>query len=252
MNAGAPGSSRGSVIGMPVDAVDYASACGFLLAPSTGARYACVANVHMAMECHDDPAFAAIIAEADLVVPDGMPLVWTLRLTGWRGQTRVYGPTLMLHLCAAAAGKVPIALYGGTGEDIAELRRVLAAWHPDLRIAYAHAPPFRPLAEEEEARDCAEIVASGARLLLVGLGCPKQERWMRRNRHRLPLTAVGVGAAFAFHAGRVRQAPALLQRLGLEWAFRLMVEPRRLWRRYLLLNPRFVALSAVDLLRRRR
>ena len=239
---------------MPVDPLDYATACRWILTPVKSGRMVCVANVHMAMECHDDADFAATVAAADLVVPDGMPLVWMLRRTGWPDQTRVYGPTLMQELCTAAApAGVPIALYGGQTSDLATLQQRLPTCHPGLHLSFCKAPPFRPLEPAEEAADCAAICASGARILFVGLGCPKQEQWMARNREHLPgIVAIGVGAAFAFHAGRVRQAPAWLQRLGLEWLYRLAVEPRRLWRRYVYHNPRFIVAALRQLWRARR
>ena len=246
------GAGRCRVVGLALDPIDYAEACLRILAPEQPSGYVCVANVHMTMEAHDDPAFAEVVEGAALVVSDGMPLVHMMRRLGHPRQTRVYGPTLMLHLCAAAAAAdLPLALYGGLPEDVAALSKFLPERYPGLRIVYAHSPPFRPLTPSEEEQTCVEIAASGAAVLLVGLGCPKQERWMARNAAHLPLISVGIGAGFAFHTGRVAQAPAWLQRLSLEWAFRLLVEPRRLWRRYLVHNPRFVAFALWQLLRRR-
>jgi N-acetylglucosaminyldiphosphoundecaprenol N-acetyl-beta-D-mannosaminyltransferase len=168
-------------------------------------------------------------------------VVWALRRLGVTSASRVYGPTLTLHLCrAAAAAGVPIGLYGGRPEGIERLRGHLEAWFPGLQVVYAASPPFRALTDAEDAAVVDAITASGARVLLVGLGCPKQERWMLAHRDRLPLVQVGVGAAFDFHAGLVRQAPTWMQNAGLEWAFRLAMEPRRLARRYLRQNPRFV------------
>jgi N-acetylglucosaminyldiphosphoundecaprenol N-acetyl-beta-D-mannosaminyltransferase len=226
-----------------VDASSYADATERILhwSRSSSGRYVCVANVHMTMEAVDDEGFRDLVNGADLVVPDGMPLVWSLRRLGVPGAGRVYGPTLTLRLCRAAAeAGVPIGLYGGRPEAIVRLRANLEAWFPGLRIAYAASPPFRALSEAEDADVVDAIAASGARVLFVGLGCPKQERWMLAHRERLPLVQVGVGAAFDFHAGLVRQAPSWLQDAGLEWAFRFAMEPRRLARRYLRQNPRFV------------
>lgn len=204
------------------------------------------------MVANDDRTFRTVVKRADLVTPDGMPLVWMLRRLGVPEPTRVYGPTLMLHVCEQAAKEhVPVGFYGGTPEALDDLAATLKARFPELEIAYAHAPPFRALTAEEDAKVVRDIRASGARILFVGLGCPKQERWMAEHRDRLPLVQLGVGAAFAFHAGHVRQAPAWLQDRGLEWAFRLVMEPRRLWRRYFYNNPRFVVLAALQLLRRR-
>jgi N-acetylglucosaminyldiphosphoundecaprenol N-acetyl-beta-D-mannosaminyltransferase len=142
---------------------------------------------------------------------------------------------------------VPIGLYGGRPEGLLRLRRELEERFPGLQLVYAESPPFRPLSEEEDAAVVDDILTSGARVLFVSLGCPKQERWMADHRDRLPLVQVGVGAAFDFHAGLVRQAPAWLQDRGLEWAFRMAMEPRRLAQRYLRHNPRFVVQVARQL-----
>ena len=183
-----------------------------------------------------------------MVTPDGMPLVWLLRALGIREASRVYGPTLTLHVCdAVAAAGVPVGFYGGTPESLRAFENALMGRFPELQVAYRHAPPFRDLTADEDERVVGDILASGARILFVGLGCPKQERWMAAHKDRLPLVQIGVGAAFDFHSGRVRQAPAWLQNFGMEWAFRLAMEPRRLWRRYLVNNPRFLLLAALQL-----
>ena len=230
------------VIGMRVDATSYAGAAQRVVCWSheRQGRYVCVANVHMAMEAWDDQSFQRLVNEADLVTPDGMPLVWALRRLGIADASRVYGPTLTLHVCERAASEgVPIGLYGGRPEAIERLVAMLQQRYPALDVAYAHSPPFTALEAEQDDAELERIRASGARILFVGLGCPKQERWMAAHRERLPLVQLGVGAAFDFHAGLVRQAPPALQRAGLEWAFRLAMEPRRLAGRYLRHNPRF-------------
>ncbi len=239
---------------MRVDATSYAAATAQVTewARSHEPRSVCAANVHMTMVAADHADFRELVNRADLVTPDGMPLVWMLKRLGVPSASRVYGPTLMLHICEAAARDgIPVGFYGDTDEVLADLRDFLRTHSPQLKVAYAYAPPFRTLSPEEDAQVIDTIRASGARILFVGLGCPKQERWMAQHRDRLPLVQLGVGAAFAFHAGHVRQAPAWLQKRGLEWAFRLLVEPRRLWRRYLYNNPRFLFLAALQLLRRR-
>lgn len=213
-------------------------------------RYVCAANVHMVMEGHDSQDFRAIVNGADMITSDGMPLVWMLKRLGLTEAERVYGPTLTLHLCASAAeAGVPVGFYGGSPAVVEELTRVLTTRFPRLDIRYAHSPPFRALSEQEDRAVTADIRASGARILFVGLGCPKQEQWMAAHRYDLPLVQVGVGAAFDFHAGKVKQAPPWMQGAGLEWAFRLGSEPRRLWRRYLVHNPRFLVLAWVQLMR---
>src|SRR5690606_15472525 len=172
------------------------------------------------------------------------------RLLGIPSATRVYGPALTPIVCEYAARRgVPVGFYGGTPDVLEELRKRLTARFPGLQIPYAFSPPFRPPTPEEEQRTIEEIHAAGVRIVFVGLGCPKQERWMARHRGRLQAVMVGVGAAFDFIAGRKRQAPPWMQQAGLEWAFRLATEPRRLWRRYLYHNPRFVTLFGLQLLR---
>lgn len=240
------------VVGIRVDATNYEGAAELVIgwADAPVARYVCVANVHMAMEAHDSSEFCGIVNAAALVTPDGMPLVWMLRRLGIPAQTRVYGPTLMLHVCKAAeTASVPIGLYGGTPDSLVKMRSYLAEHYPRLDVAYAYPPPFRPLTAEEDAEVVTEINASGARILFVGLGCPKQERWMAAHQAALPLVQLGVGAAFDFHSGRVRQAPKWMQDRGLEWLFRLAAEPRRLFRRYAVQNPRFVYLACRQLMR---
>lgn len=206
-------------------------------------HYVCVTGVHGVMESQRDPALRRIHNESGLTTPDGMPLVWCSKAAGVGSVTRVYGPDLMLDVLEAGLGEGwRHYLYGGA-EGVPELlAEQLAARLPGLQIAGTYSPPFRALTDEESAEVVERINGSGADLVWVGLSTPKQERWMAAHRARLQAPALlGVGAAFDFHAGRVRQAPALLQRVGLEWAFRLAVEPRRLWRRYFRNNPAFVA-----------
>jgi len=237
---GAPSSRR--ILGMRVDATSYESAADeILLRAETGrGGMVCVSTVHMVMEGQDDPEFQKIVNAADLVTPDGVPLVWALRWLGLPGATRVYGPTLTDAICARAALLgIPVGFYGGTPDVLDRLHAEVLRRHPTLRVAFRMSPPFRPLEADEDLRAVEAIRASGAGVLFVGLGCPKQERWMSAHREALSCAMVGVGAAFDFIAGAKAQAPAWLQRAGLEWLFRLACEPRRLWRRYLVHNPRF-------------
>jgi len=206
----------------------------------------CAANVHMTMEAHDDPGFRAQINDADLVLPDGVPMVWALRLLGASRASRVrVSPNLLIELLARAEYEgVKFGLYGGTDETLAAFRHLLECEFPALTVAFSYAPPFRPLTRKEDATVVDEIDASGAQLLLVGIGCPKQEKWMAAHRKRLSCVMFGVGAAFDLFGGKTREAPLWMQPLGLEWVFRLILEPRRLWRRHLRHNPRFVVLLA--------
>lgn len=242
------------VLDVRVDATSYSHATQTIIrwARQGESRYVCACNVHMVMEAHDDPAFQDAVNQADLVTPDGMPLVWALRLLGVRRASRVYGPDLMLRLCAAAADHaVPVGLFGSRFEVLDNLIPELTRSFPTLDLAYAESPPYgapRPMSDELVDT----LSSSGIRILFVALGCPKQERWMAANRGKLPAVMVGVGAAFDFIARTKPQAPRMIQTAGLEWAFRLTTEPRRLWRRYLRHNPRFAVLLTRQLMESRR
>jgi N-acetylglucosaminyldiphosphoundecaprenol N-acetyl-beta-D-mannosaminyltransferase len=207
------------------------------------------------MSAHEDRATREAVLGATLAVPDGQPLVWALRALGHASATRVYGPDLMAAFCARAArAGTPIYLYGGRSEKaLGRLEERLRERFAGLQIAGGQSPPFRELTVAEEEQVAAKIDASGASVVWVGTGQPKQEKWMLRMRPRLsaPLL-VGVGAAFDFHAGLVPQAPRWMQRAGLEWSYRLAREPRRLWRRYARYNPLFIAGFARQYVRHRR
>jgi N-acetylglucosaminyldiphosphoundecaprenol N-acetyl-beta-D-mannosaminyltransferase len=201
------------------------------------------------MEAYDSPDFRSVLNHADLVTPDGVPLVWLMRLKGQRAQQRVYGPTLMLRVLEAAAQNgVPVGFYGGTPDVLGSLVKRMQERFDGLNAAFAVSPPFAEMSNQEDADLVEQINRSGIRILFVGLGCPKQEIWMARHRGKVNAVMLGVGAAFDFHAGVKPQAPPWMQGIGLEWLFRLSTEPRRLWKRYLYHNPRFVALAIADLL----
>jgi N-acetylglucosaminyldiphosphoundecaprenol N-acetyl-beta-D-mannosaminyltransferase len=222
---------------------------------AAGARgYVTAAAVNLVMSAREQPQTLAATLAATLAVPDGQPLVWALRALGHARATRVYGPDLMAKFCARAAHSgIPMYLYGGrTPAALALLEARLRERFPGLRIVGSCSPPFRALSAEEEREVVAAIDASGAHVVWVGIGQPKQEQWMLAMRPRLaaPLL-VGVGAAFDFHAGLVSQAPTWMQRSGLEWTYRLSREPRRLWRRYARYNPLFVVGFARQYLRER-
>ena len=239
----APGLASRRVLGMRVDATSYAETADAVLAraEARAGGMVCVATAHMAIECFDDAALRRAVNSADRVTPDGMSLVWALHRLGVAEATRVYGPSLLPVVCERAEQRaVSVGFYGGTPEVLAALSAELRGRFPRLRIPFAWSPPFRPLEAHEEASVREAIEASGVQILFVGLGCPKQERWMAEHREALACVMIGVGAAFDFLARAKRQAPALLQRAGLEWLFRLACEPRRLWRRYLVGNARFL------------
>lgn len=240
-----------SVLRVLVDKTDYVAVeiliCTWARAQES--RYVCAANVHMLMEAHDSPLLKKRINSADLVTPDGMPLVWMMRLKGSRNQSRVYGPTLMLHVLAAAAREnIPVGFYGSTPQTLATLIKRMQARYENLNVAFSFSPPFHELSVQEMDETVQKINDSGARILFVGLGCPKQENWMADQRGNVKAVMLGVGAAFDFHAGMKQQAPLWMQTMGLEWLFRFVTEPRRLWKRYLYHNPRFVLLAIADLL----
>jgi N-acetylglucosaminyldiphosphoundecaprenol N-acetyl-beta-D-mannosaminyltransferase len=234
------------VLGVPLALIDYEGVLDWIDATVARGRrgYICVAATHTVMASHDDPELREAVLGADFTVPDGQPLVWALNLLGHRLADRVYGPDLMEKACerAVRTGR-RMYLYGGRSQGaLVQLTRNLRLRHPGLQIVGGHVPPFRPLTREEEAAVAADIQRSGAEVVWVGIGVPKQEKWMAHMSPRLRShVLVGVGAAFDFHGGLIPQAPARMQRLGLEWLFRLAQEPRRLWRRYLRYNPRFVA-----------
>jgi N-acetylglucosaminyldiphosphoundecaprenol N-acetyl-beta-D-mannosaminyltransferase len=235
------------VLGQRVDVSDYPRAIAAILALAEArvGGMVCASTVHMVMEGHDDPDFRRLVNAADLITADGMPLVWMLRALGAPEATRVYGPDLMPMVCRAAAERgIPVGFYGSSEPVLDALARELVARHPTLRIGFRWSPPFAPASPEPDEQVVEAIADSGVGVLFVGLGCPKQERWMAAHREQLDCVLVGVGAAFDFAAGHKPKAPSWLQRAGLEWAFRLACEPRRLWWRYARHNPRF-ALAAL-------
>lgn len=237
------------VVGIPLAVSDYEAVLDWMesVIAVDGRAYVTAAAVNLVMSAHEDAETRTAVLGATLAVPDGQPLVWALRALGNREATRVYGPDLMAGFCArAAASGMPMYLYGGrTPEALELLQTRLRARFPGLRIVGGYSPPFRELTEMEE-RDLVDAIdSSGASVVWVGTGQPKQEKWMLRMRPRLAAPMlVGVGAAFDFHAGLVPQAPGWMQRHGLEWVYRLSREPRRLWRRYARYNPLFIACFA--------
>lgn len=217
--------------------------------PPEGPRYVCATSVHGVVEAQRDAQFRDILNGAALVVPDGVPLVWFGRLAGRPEIERVYGPALALGICERAAGyRLRHYFYGGAPGVADQLAERLSSRFPGLEIAGTYCPPFRLLEPRELHEVAATINRARPHIVWVGLSTPKQERWIARVRAHLNTgVLVSVGAAFDFLTERVRQAPAWLQQLGMEWAFRLAQEPRRLWRRYARNNPTFVYLAALQL-----
>jgi N-acetylglucosaminyldiphosphoundecaprenol N-acetyl-beta-D-mannosaminyltransferase len=233
------------ILGIPLALTDYDETLDWIDATIAHHRkgYVCVAAVHTVMVCQEDPELRAAVLKADFTVPDGQPLVWAMNALGHNLPSRVYGPTLMEKACERAATTgVRMYLYGGRNQGaLVQLALNMRRKFPGLQIVGGYAPPFRDLTDEEEAAVIDEINRARPDVVWVGIGVPKQEKWMARMRDRLDAPVlVGVGAAFDFHAGLVPQAPDWMQRFGLEWAYRLAHEPRRLWKRYARYNPRFV------------
>jgi N-acetylglucosaminyldiphosphoundecaprenol N-acetyl-beta-D-mannosaminyltransferase len=238
--------ARANIVGVRVSITRYEeTVCAVMDAARAGrSLLVTAADVHQIMQARRDPTFAAVVNAFDIVTPDGQPVRWGMRWTRQARLTeRVYGPTLMLHVAAAARdAAMPVYLYGSRADTLERLRAALVARYPGLLVAGLRAGRFRPLDDAERTEDAAAIRDSGARIVLVGMGCPRQEWWAFHMRERLPMPVLTVGAAFDFHAGIVAQAPPFMQRHGLEWLFRLTREPRRLWRRYLVLNPQYLPL----------
>ena len=210
------------------------------------AHYVCVTSAHVVMEAYDHPELKEVFNSSGLTTPDGMPLVWWLRAHGQRQVDRVYGPDLMLSVCRYGLDKgYRHFFYGGIPGVAGALAASLAARFPDIKVAGSYTPPFRDLTPEEESEVAAQIQACEADIVWVGISSPRQDLWMKDHVGRLSAPVlIGVGAAFDFLSGHKRQAPRWIQRSGFEWLFRLVQEPRRLWRRYLLSYPRFVFLVA--------
>lgn len=214
-------------------------------------QYVNICTTHTVLECQDTPALAQIVNSAGMATPDGMPLVWMGRLRGHPIE-RVYGPDLMLALCDLGRARGYRHFFYGGASGVAEaLAARLSVQFPGLEVAGTYTPPFRPLRAQEEAEIATLINNSRATIVWVGLGTPKQDYWVAHFRPLLEASVlIAVGAAFDFHTGRIRQAPRWMQRTGFEWLFRLSQDPKRLWKRYILGNPRFVYLVARQLLRR--
>jgi N-acetylglucosaminyldiphosphoundecaprenol N-acetyl-beta-D-mannosaminyltransferase len=242
--------TTGNVLGAQIDALTWDDAMARLIgwAHARESRYVTICNVHVVVSASRDAAYRNIINGSDMATPDGAPVAWMLRRQGFARQSRISGPDLMWALCERAAKEnLPIYCYGSTEATLGLLDARLRAAFPDLRVTM-ESPPFRALSAEEDAAAVERINASGAGVVFVGLGCPKQERWMADHRGRINAVMIGVGAAFDFHAGTVQRAPAWMRDNGLEWLHRLASEPGRLWKRYLVTNTLFIVGAARQLL----
>jgi N-acetylglucosaminyldiphosphoundecaprenol N-acetyl-beta-D-mannosaminyltransferase len=242
------------VLGVPIDVLTKEAAVARIAdwASRRESRAVCICNVHSVVTAQQNPAFMLALVQSDMRTPDGAPVAWLMRRVGAPEQRRVAGPDLMVaYIAHACTTGESVFLYGSTEDTLSQLQTALLRRWPTLRIAGALAPPFRELTPDEDLRIVQDINASGAGTVWVGLGCPKQELWMAAHRGRVQAVMVGVGAAFEFASGKQRRAPAWMRNAGLEWLYRLVREPRRLWRRYLVTNTAFVISAALQLLKRR-
>lgn len=242
------------VLGAKIDALSWSQALERIRGWATAheSRYVCVCNVHSVVSVGQNADFAKAVEECDLATPDGEPVAWMMRRLGQPAQQRISGPDLMWkYLEHISDPEESIFLYGGSESTIEALKRRISDAFPKLRIAGSCSPPFRPLTAEEDAEIVQRINSSGARTVWVSLGCPKQELWMAAHRGRINAVMIGVGAAFEFHAGTIQRAPEWMRNNGLEWFHRLISEPGRLWKRYLVTNSIFLVRASVQLLGRR-
>ncbi len=244
------------LLGTRIDALSWEQVLSRILswASASGmrsSRTVCVCNVHSLVMARRDTRMAKALASADLCTPDGAPVAWLMRRSGWPEQQRISGPELMWLLMREAERlALPVFLLGGTVTTLEKLRARLRLSFPGLRLAGQCSPAFRDMSPEDDRHIRRLIQTSGARLVLVGLGCPKQELWMMRQRGQLSVVMIGVGAAFDYHAGTLKRAPLAWQHAGLEWLYRLAMEPVRLFGRYLITNTLFLCWLPAQLWKR--
>ncbi|MBO0932076.1 WecB/TagA/CpsF family glycosyltransferase [Fibrella aquatilis] len=234
---------RRRVVSLDLSLLPYAELREQILAAAVGgeSRTACFANVHMVIEAQHNPDLARAVNGADWVCADGVPLLWSLKQLYGVSQERLAGMDLMPSLLEGAAERgLPVYFYGSTDDELARAVAVCAERYPSLRIAGTYSPPFRPLTALEEKDIAARLGASGAKLVFVALGCPKQELFMARLRNMVPAVMLGIGGALPILTGSAKLAPEWIRRSGIEWLFRLAQEPRRLFKRYFTTNPLFI------------
>ena len=243
------------LFGISIHALSWEQAVSTIMqwTQETRSRVVCACNVHSVISAKADSALKKALKSADMRTPDGAPLAWLMRKIGWPTQQRINGPDLMWKLLSASEQlQIPVFLLGSTESTLNHLEKKLCVAFPKLRLVGQVSPPFRALTAKEDDEQIALISSSGARILFVGLGCPKQEKWMATHRQRLLMVMVGVGAAFDYHAGTLARAPIRWQRAGLEWLYRLAMEPKRLGCRYLVTNTLFLLALPGQLWRRPR
>ncbi len=240
------------ILGAQIDAIAWPEALDTLSqwAAQRESRYVCICNTHSVVTANQDADFMRTINSADMATSDGAPVAWMIGRISGTPQERINGPDLMWkYLARIQHTQESVFFYGSTDATLGNLTNAVTASFPGVRIAGTYSPPFRPLSQAEEEKTVQLINASGAGVVFVGLGCPKQERWMEAHRGRINAVMIGVGAAFDYHAGTIKRAPLWMQRGGLEWLHRLLSEPRRLWKRYLITNSVFIVQAAQQLCR---
>lgn len=222
------------------DIIKYLNTCNW----KNCSEYISVCNVYSVMTAYRDKYFQKILNESVIATPDGMPLVWNMRLLGNKDQNRVDGPNLMLKICESSGNMdIPIFLYGNTEECLNKLELKLKLEYPNIKICGKYSPPFRKLTHEEDQEVIKMINESGAKVTFVSLGAPKQEVWMYEHKEKVNGVMVGVGAAFDFIVGNINRAPLFMQNLGLEWLYRLVQEPKKTWKKYIINNPLYIVLT---------
>lgn len=239
-----------AVIGFPVTALSLNDHVSLIIkwAKQRLSKTTCVANVHMLVEAKNNPVLASVLQNADLVTPDGMPLVWTMRMTGVPQQERVAGMDLLLGLCEQASRQqISVFFLGSETAVLERMRARLEQEFPNLQIAAMEPLPFRPLTPEEDVKIIHKVNSSGAGITLVCLGCPKQELWIAEHKNKIHSVLIGIGGVFPVYAGIHKRAPEPIRNLGLEWLYRLVQEPRRLWGRYSSTIPPFLWLASKQL-----
>lgn len=239
-----------NILGQRVDFTTFEKATDKIIRMAQNGKggYVCVSNVHMVMEGFDNPNFRSVVNNADLVTPDGMPLVWGLRLLGKKNAVRVSGTFLTNYICQRAEHlAIPIGFYGSTEKILFDIKKNLLNKYPFLKINYLFSPPYRTTTKDENKQIIKNIINSNIKILFVGLGCPKQELWMAKHKNDFKISMIGVGAVFDYISGNKKQAPLIIQKIGMEWFFRLINEPKRLWKRYFYHNPRFIIFFLMQL-----
>lgn len=241
-----------SVLGSYIDALSWDEAINTIFAwgKNHESRYVAICNVHSVVTALQDKTHSDVLNAADMATCDGMPITWSLRKLGYTTQQRINGPDLMWKYCEVAekTGQ-KIYFYGSTDDTLNLLKAKLVASFPALQIAEMYSPPFRELTEIEDTEIVKRLNDSGANVIFIGLGCPRQELWMHQHRGKINAVMIGVGAAFNYHAGTIQRAPLWMQNAGLEWLHRLASDPRRLWKRYLVTNSIFIVAIAAQLLK---